>query len=332
MAFEIFKREDIPQLPRLETPLSGKLHTILKFNKGKIYAIDPSGILKVWNQWEYGASGTTDTDPFGSATWEAKTSAGEAHWLARSNTGEMTFGDSTYSFAGWFFYESGYPLSTRPLWGKRGQLASNREYYFQIVSNLQCRFVIGDGTTETNVQSTEDWERGEWNFVAGGFNSEEDRIWVYTNGTKVTGLYTGTPLSGSNQTFNIGVRGGHYITNAAANSFSGNICMLGQWNRELSQSDLDFLYNGKSGAFSPSGMIGSVRSGCQHFWPLISGYNNWTGYDDTIGSYTLEDGSPLVKTPFTGIIPTLINSSSWILSGGRWDDSGFWDDDAVWID
>lgn len=139
------------------------------------------------------------------------------------------------SVAGWIYPTALSDAVTRLFWNSR----SPTDYGLDIqIYDSKLRFDIGNGSSWlSNTDVTYDFVTNTWYHIVFAF-AATNSVDIYINGVKVnTTAFTGTPLiCDANHDIYLG-------SESSTTGFDGTIDEVGLWSRQLTQNDVEILYN-----------------------------------------------------------------------------------------
>lgn len=215
-----------------------------------------TGLISYWNLNEasgsradsVGGNNLTDVNTVGSTTGVVGNCADfvEANSEALTSTsGDFDFGDTTFTFAGWVWFDDlsvsfGFPfIIDRSTSGSTSQF----ELFVAPTGGLLFRF---NGTTQASFGSGT-LTTGQWYFIVASYDAAGDEISLQIdNGTAHTASLSGGILTPGAGDLTLGGR-----FNGTALFLDGRLDEWGAWSRLLTTQEKDDLYNSGSGTTYP---------------------------------------------------------------------------------
>jgi hypothetical protein len=151
------------------------------------------------------------------------------------------FGDEDFTIACWIHAES-IPASVMDVCGN---LSANDGWKLSKKSTNEIEFTVGYTSGTAQVATDSQISASTWYFIAGKHDAANNQIAVYINGTEKTASHS-LGLTEAPLPIRVGRSG-------SSNYWDGLIDELGIWDRVLSESELDVLYNGGAGLPYPLG-------------------------------------------------------------------------------
>lgn len=168
---------------------------------------------------------------------------------------DLSIGQNTRTWNGWFYLESKPAGQTLTLLGKTDPTAANQEFHLNYNVNAdQLVWTCRNFANTANVGITNDnggagFALNTWYMVKAGYDFDEGHTFLQVNdGPEVSGILSGG-VRNNVIDYLMGVRNGN-----SATYFDGRFDAWGLWSRVLSSGECDFLYNGGSGQQYPFGV------------------------------------------------------------------------------
>jgi hypothetical protein len=235
--------------------------------------------------------------------------AASTQYAKATNPAALTPGASqSFSFAGWVYLDS--KGAERAIFSKFSTAGGQRSYVLTYDDTAdRFRFYGSNGGgTATNAQDTHlgSPATGTWYFIACGFDSPNNQVWISANAAAkdTTSIGTVTNFGGTADfyfsTYNAGTTSPH----------DGRVDNWGAWfGKVLSASEITTLYN-SGGGVQYTALTGTSLSGATAFWQFDGPDASAVWRDQVLSVPVTGGATTAAPTAIGGLVPFTSSSTS----------------------